>query len=237
MLDLGGERERDRALAPFEEVGEPAVGDDDVGESVRGERDVGQRRLICGLRKAELEHADGLATIGHRSEQAGTVGAALDLDRLTGKRAAMRAFVQRHALGGLPPLSAPRPLHCRRGRAGPGLGRCSRRGGRRPRRRRARPRGVRRARRLRRPATRSRQPRAARRSPIARSDGLPPKAPYGSVIRGREPPRPQSSSSNDESPASAGLSKERLKGLEPSTFCMASRRSSQLSYSRAWRRV
>ena len=30
-----------------------------------------------------------------------------------------------------------------------------------------------------------------------------------------------------------GFSKERLKGLEPSTFCMASRRSSQLSYSRA----
>ena len=26
--------------------------------------------------------------------------------------------------------------------------------------------------------------------------------------------------------------KKRLKGLEPSTFCMASRRSSQLSYSR-----
>jgi hypothetical protein len=30
-----------------------------------------------------------------------------------------------------------------------------------------------------------------------------------------------------------GLSYKRLKGLEPSTFCMASRRSSQLSYSRA----
>jgi hypothetical protein len=28
--------------------------------------------------------------------------------------------------------------------------------------------------------------------------------------------------------------RERLKGLEPSTFCMASRRSSQLSYSRIW---
>ena len=34
-----------------------------------------------------------------------------------------------------------------------------------------------------------------------------------------------------------GLREERLKGLEPSTFCMASRRSSQLSYSRATRRV
>ena len=35
-----------------------------------------------------------------------------------------------------------------------------------------------------------------------------------------------------EIPAEARIPKERLKGLEPSTFCMASRRSSQLSYSR-----
>ena len=33
-------------------------------------------------------------------------------------------------------------------------------------------------------------------------------------------------------PAFAGLSVKRMKGLEPSTFCMASRRSSQLSYIR-----
>jgi hypothetical protein len=33
------------------------------------------------------------------------------------------------------------------------------------------------------------------------------------------------------------LRAKRLKGLEPSNFCMASRRSSQLSYSRATRRV
>ena len=38
---------------------------------------------------------------------------------------------------------------------------------------------------------------------------------------------------NAENPAGAGLSEERMKGLEPSTFCMASRRSSQLSYIRA----
>jgi hypothetical protein len=30
-----------------------------------------------------------------------------------------------------------------------------------------------------------------------------------------------------------GFPRERMKGLEPSTFCMASRRSSQLSYIRA----
>ena len=36
-----------------------------------------------------------------------------------------------------------------------------------------------------------------------------------------------------ETPLAAGRSSKRLKGLEPSTFCMASRRSSELSYSRA----
>jgi hypothetical protein len=33
-------------------------------------------------------------------------------------------------------------------------------------------------------------------------------------------------------PPCRGFAKKRLKGFEPSTFCMASRRSSQLSYSR-----
>jgi hypothetical protein len=33
------------------------------------------------------------------------------------------------------------------------------------------------------------------------------------------------------------FSKKRLMGFEPTTFCMASRRSSQLSYSRIRRRV
>jgi hypothetical protein len=37
---------------------------------------------------------------------------------------------------------------------------------------------------------------------------------------------------NDEIPLWGGISRKRLKGFEPSTFCMASRRSSQLSYSR-----
>ena len=35
-----------------------------------------------------------------------------------------------------------------------------------------------------------------------------------------------------KAPPERGFSLERLKGFEPSTFCMASRRSSQLSYSR-----
>src|SRR5881227_3057783 len=36
----------------------------------------------------------------------------------------------------------------------------------------------------------------------------------------------------NKTPPERGFHEERLKGLEPSTFCMASRRSSQLSYSR-----
>ena len=46
MLDLGRQRERDRALAPGEEVGEATVGDDDVRQRVRGERDVGDGLLV-----------------------------------------------------------------------------------------------------------------------------------------------------------------------------------------------
>ena len=37
---------------------------------------------------------------------------------------------------------------------------------------------------------------------------------------------------NEKTPPERGFSRKRLKGFEPSTFCMASRRSSQLSYSR-----
>jgi hypothetical protein len=37
-----------------------------------------------------------------------------------------------------------------------------------------------------------------------------------------------------KAPPERGFPLERLKGFEPSTFCMASRRSSQLSYSRIW---
>ena len=44
-----------------------------------------------------------------------------------------------------------------------------------------------------------------------------------------EGPAPQKA----KSPPIAGTSGKRLMGFEPTTFCMASRRSSQLSYSRA----
>jgi hypothetical protein len=40
---------------------------------------------------------------------------------------------------------------------------------------------------------------------------------------------------NEKTPPERGFSRKRMKGLEPSTFCMASRRSSQLSYIREGR--
>ncbi len=48
---------------------------------------------------------------------------------------------------------------------------------------------------------------------------------------------PATTPGTTKAPPEQGFREERLKGLEPSTFCMASRRSSQLSYSRARRRV
>ena len=45
--------------------------------------------------------------------------------------------------------------------------------------------------------------------------------------------RPERALRATKTPGLPGLVLKRLKGLEPSTFCMASRRSSQLSYSRA----
>jgi hypothetical protein len=56
--------------------------------------------------------------------------------------------------------------------------------------------------------------------------------PVRNPARGIRPSIGGRSGQDDESPDLRGLSKERMKGLEPSTFCMASRRSSQLSYIR-----
>ena len=50
-------------------------------------------------------------------------------------------------------------------------------------------------------------------------------------------PAPDLPPPNDETPHDERVPGERLMGFEPTTFCMASRRSSQLSYSRMRRRV
>jgi hypothetical protein len=114
MLDLGGERERDRALAPFEEVGEAAVGDDDVCQGVCGERDLGLHSFVRRVVEHQFEHADGLAAVGHRREHARPAGAVLLEDRLRGQRAPGQGSDQRHPLGGLVALGA-------RGRAAAGV--------------------------------------------------------------------------------------------------------------------
>jgi hypothetical protein len=106
MLDLGRERERHRAPAPLEQVGEPAVGDDDVGERMRSERDVSQRLRVGRGGEGELEHADGFAAVGDRRERADAVGVGFELDRLRGQCPAVRSSRQGHALGGFAALSA-----------------------------------------------------------------------------------------------------------------------------------
>jgi hypothetical protein len=59
--------------------------------------------------------------------------------------------------------------------------------------------------------------------------GGPLVAPSGSASRRAPAPIPFG---QRKTPPKRGFPAKRLKGLEPSTFCMASRRSSQLSYSR-----
>ena len=106
VLDLGGERKGNRALAPLEEVGEPAVGDDDVPQGVRGERDLGQHLFVRRLAEKKFEHTDRFPAVGHRREHARPVRAVFEYDRLGGQRAPGRASHQRHPHGGLLTLRA-----------------------------------------------------------------------------------------------------------------------------------
>jgi hypothetical protein len=57
--------------------------------------------------------------------------------------------------------------------------------------------------------------------------------PIGTRARKSLPARCTERAGRGRNGSGTGTSRKRLKGLEPSTFCMASRRSSQLSYSRA----
>src|SRR5437763_3599310 len=71
--------------------------------------------------------------------------------------------------------------------------------------------------------------------PINRS----PEPGFNGVITGvsqiAQPTAQRAGDDIKKTPAICGAFVKRLKGLEPSTFCMASRRSSQLSYSRETR--
>ena len=68
MLDLGGKGQRNRALAPREQVGEAPVGDDDVCKRVRGQRDVGQALVVGRRGQAHFEYANGFTTIADRAQ-------------------------------------------------------------------------------------------------------------------------------------------------------------------------
>ena len=91
MLDLRRERERDGPLAPREQVGEAAVGDDHVRERVRGERDVRDRLLVDGSGERDVEHTDRLPAVAHGREHPIAGLGRLDLDRLGGERATVRS--------------------------------------------------------------------------------------------------------------------------------------------------
>src|ERR1051325_318434 len=69
MLDLRRQRQRNRALAPLEQVGVAAVRNDDVSQEVPGQRDVGHRLLSREVIQAQLQNADSLTAARHRREQ------------------------------------------------------------------------------------------------------------------------------------------------------------------------
>ena len=68
LLDLGGQAERARALAPLEEIRVATVGDDDERQEVRHLCDLTDDIVARLGRQIELQHADGLATLGHRGQ-------------------------------------------------------------------------------------------------------------------------------------------------------------------------
>ena len=62
MLDLSGKLQRDGALSPLKQVGEPAVDDDDIRQRMRGQRMRGQRNIGHALL---VRFVSGPADAGH----------------------------------------------------------------------------------------------------------------------------------------------------------------------------
>ena len=81
-LDLRGQRERGGSLTPLEQVGVPAVRNDDIGQRVRGCRYISDGLVIGALGEDQLKHTDGVPTIGHRHRQLGAAVDLLDVDLL-----------------------------------------------------------------------------------------------------------------------------------------------------------
>jgi hypothetical protein len=68
MLNLGGERQRDRALPPLVQVSEPAVGDHHIRQRMRRQGNVRDSVLVRLLTQTQLQHTDGFPAVGHRSK-------------------------------------------------------------------------------------------------------------------------------------------------------------------------
>jgi hypothetical protein len=83
-----------------------AVGDEHVGKRVSGGGDVG-KGLFVGMRgQGQLDHADGVAAVGHRHRQVRAVRELLHVDLLGAQHAVVHRTRQRHGLGLLGALPA-----------------------------------------------------------------------------------------------------------------------------------
>ena len=109
MLDLRCQRQRDRALSPLEEIGVPAVRNNDVRKEMRRPSDVGDGLLDGEVVQPQLEDTDRFAPARHRREQAGAVALIDHLDGLSGQRPAVRRPDQRHPFRSLLSMHAPLP--------------------------------------------------------------------------------------------------------------------------------
>ena len=112
-LDLRRERHRHRPLAPFEQVGVPAVGDHHVRQLVRGELHVLHGDPSRLERQHELQYADRLAAARDRREHARVISLPQQHRALPRERRAIGRALQRHPPRGL--LAARSGLLRRRG--------------------------------------------------------------------------------------------------------------------------
>ena len=113
MLDLSRQRQRNRALSPFKEIGVPAVRNDHVRQEVRRQSHVGHRLLNREVVQPQLQNTDRFTAAGHRREQPSASILDHHLDGLSGQRPPLRRPNQRHPLRSLLPLQPQCPLPAR----------------------------------------------------------------------------------------------------------------------------
>ena len=78
MLDLSGKLQRDGALSPLKQVGEPAVDDDDIRQRMRGQPNIGHALLVRFVSgPADAGHTRG-ASVGIVAQSHPTPGQASD---------------------------------------------------------------------------------------------------------------------------------------------------------------